>query len=329
MKSIFCFVLSLFIFIKIQAQKNHIFLVKTDLTKEQIEQLLNENNQENRNGNPIQGETTSLKHKNSTIFLEEETRLHQANHESQTTQLHQINHEPEVTQLLQGNGTKIHQAIRQRNQTHQSIQQHNQTHQAIQQRNQTHQVIHQANQTYNHTQQNIQQHIRQANQTYLHQMNQEPTTQLKKKNKKEKESEVKEVSEIPEISEQTEEINLKKKAHKNSKNIETAEVTEIPTENTLLENVPTTEEIEESEVDTDTIILMNKNKEETTNVQQCSNKIFGFFSVILLTAAFVSLLIYSTQPKKVSELYKKRYGKFTECLLVKENNENDYEIRDF
>ena len=44
---------------------NHTFLVKTDLTKEQIEQILNEYHRRNANKTQNTGETTALKHKNS------------------------------------------------------------------------------------------------------------------------------------------------------------------------------------------------------------------------------------------------------------------------
>ena len=66
-----------------QQNKQHTFLVKTDLTKEQVETLLSQYHHKKNN----QTETTSLRHKNST---EEITQLHLAEgeetHKENTTQ---------------------------------------------------------------------------------------------------------------------------------------------------------------------------------------------------------------------------------------------------
>ena len=277
----------------------HTFLVKTNLTKEQIEQILNEYHRRTRNGNPNQGEITSLKHKNSTGYfgggkIGNEDPLQLGSHNSETNQLHNPHNVQETTQLLQGNGLKIHQANVTQNYSNQA--------------NATHNHTNQANSTYNHTNQANRQYTHQANQTHLNQTllnqtNQESTTQLKKVNKKDKEveatkepevetmnlkkkkkkepeaPEVPKVAENPEMPEtteagQTEEVNLKKKNKNKEKNVEITEVTENPKENTLLINEPTAEEVEESQVDVDTVILMKKNKEDSTNVKQSSSKIF-------------------------------------------------------
>ncbi len=107
MKSTILISLGLLVIISTQAQHsnnhNHTFLVKTDLTKEQIEQILNEYHNRNRNQNQNSAETTALKHKNSTVLVnkEETTQLHQANHVQETTKLHQAEHVQETTQLHQ------------------------------------------------------------------------------------------------------------------------------------------------------------------------------------------------------------------------------------
>ena len=371
MRSILFLFLCLFSIINNQEQHSnshaHTFLVKTDLTKEQIEQILNDYHQRNRNGNPNQGETTSLKHKNSTGYyggggyLGNEEPLHKAIHKSETNQIHNTYNSPETTQLLQGNGSKIHQSKATHNQTNQVNATHNHTYQVNATHNHTYQVnathnhTNQVNATRNHSNQPIikdiyQPNQPQLNQTLLNQTNQESTIQLKKTNKKEKEvdatkepeaetvnlkkkskkenepkvPEVTEVTENPEMTEtseaeQTPEVNLKKKNKNKEKNVEITEVTGNPKDNTLLINEPTAEEIEESQVDVDTVILMKKNKEDSTNVQQSSSKIFGFFSCILLTIAFVSLFVYATQPRKGSKLYKKRFEELTDYHLIKEN----------
>ena len=64
-------------------QHQHTFLVKTDLTKEQVETLLNQYHQR-KNKNQV--ETTTLKHKNSTEG-EIKTELHTNEVKSETTQL--------------------------------------------------------------------------------------------------------------------------------------------------------------------------------------------------------------------------------------------------
>ena len=84
-----------------------------------------------------------------------------------------------------------------------------------------------------------------------------------------------------------------------------------------------------AEVDETTTLLLNNRNTEETNVQQSGSKIIGFFSVIFLTIAFVSIFVYTTQPRKGSKLYKKRFGELTDYLLVKENENKEYNIRDF
>ena len=50
-----------------------------------------------------------------------------------------------------------------------------------------------------------------------------------------------------------------------------------------------------------------------------NNKVFGFIFTILLTIAFVSLIVYATQPKKYKRQLNHNHSELTDYLLVKEN----------
>ena len=95
----------------------------------------------------------------------------------------------------------------------------------------------------------------------------------------------------------------------------------------MLVNGPSVEEAEEAENEADTIILVNKNNDNTP--KQSGSKILGFFSVIILTIAFVSLLVYTTQPNKKVKYYGTKFGELTDYLLIKEKGNKECEIRDF
>jgi len=111
-----------------------------------------------------------------------------------------------------------------------------------------------------------------------------------------------------------------------------AEASELTKQNNLLVNGNSVEEPETSaetdtEIENDTLILVNKNNEQTT--QQCSNKFFGFLSAILFTIIFISLLVYTTQPKKQSKIYGRNLDELTDYLLIKEKKSKEYDLRDF
>ena len=113
---------------------------------------------------------------------------------------------------------------------------------------------------------------------------------------------------------------------------ETPQKTEVPeVENeqktTLLVDGNSIEEPEnETEVE-ETIILAQKNTEQTP--KQSNSKLFEFFSAILLSILFVSLLIYSTQPRKKYKIHGENFKELTDYLLVKEKKNKEYELRDF
>lgn len=252
----------------------HTFLVKTDLTKEQVQTLLNQYHQ-NQNQHPQQN-----LHQNTTTLVKNEETAQNTTHNHQETQLHS-----------QGNTIHNHQ-----------------------------------------------------------------TTQLKEKN--EKEAEVQETPEVPEVSEapeveQNEQVNLKKKGKKEKVpeviepvTLKTPEIPETPEtpvtpesetseltkQNNLLVNgnsieEPETAEDADTETENDTLILVNKNKEQIT--QQCSNKFLGFLSSILFTIVFIALLIYATQPKKKSKIYGRNLDELSDYLLIKEIKSKEYDLRDF
>lgn len=75
-----------------------------------------------------------------------------------------------------------------------------------------------------------------------------------------------------------------------------------------------------------TVNLMSK--PEKTEVKQNNSIIIGFLSAVFITFAFLSLFIYVTQPKgkkKMNETFKE----LTDYLLVKENQNDKYTLRDF
>lgn len=286
-------------------QHQHTFLVKTDLTKEQVEILLNQYHQ-----NLNQVETTSLKHKNSTD-REGKAEFHVNEVKPEATQLRakkekkykeekEIPEAPEAPEV--GNSTET-TSLKKKGKKEKS-------------RKQEAPEVPEAPESPESSKvENITE-----------------TTSLKKKDKNEKnknQEEAPKSSETPESPEAeniTETVSFKKKGkkekNKKQETPEVPEVKEIENKTNLLANGTSVEEegdteteIEtESESEIDTIILTNKKISK-----QKGSKVFGYFFTILLTIAFVSLIIYATQPKKNKKYFNNNHYELTDYLLVKEN----------
>ena len=265
MKSMILIILSLFILSATHAANEtahqHTFLVKTDLTKEQVEALLIQHHQ---NKNKNQAETTNL-HKKS-------------NETEEKTQLLVNETIPETTQLK----AKKDKHAKKNKEAPEVVE-----------------VPEVENKT------------------------EAETVSLKKKGKKEKKQEVPEaleVVEVPEVENKTEAetVSLKKKGkkEKNKKQEvpETPEVKEVENKTSLLANETSAEAKGEVETETEKVALVNKDISK-----QSGNKIFGFIFTILITIAFVSLIVYATQPKKYKRQLNHNHSELTDYLLVKEN----------
>ena len=108
---------------------------------------------------------------------------------------------------------------------------------------------------------------------------------------------------------------MKKKGKKEkNKKHEVPEVKEVENKTSLLANETSVEEVGEAETETEKVTLVNKDVPK-----QSGNKVFGFIFTILLTIAFVSLIIYATQPKKYKRQFNQNNNELTDYLLVKEN----------
>ena len=80
----------------------------------------------------------------------------------------------------------------------------------------------------------------------------------------------------------------------------------------------------ENNVENKTVLIQNENN----NIKQSNSPILGFFTVIFLTIAFVSFFVYITQPKRKIKNHN-NFKELTDYLLVKENQSNKYDLRDF
>ena len=108
---------------------------------------------------------------------------------------------------------------------------------------------------------------------------------------------------------------MKKKGKKEkNKKQEVPEAPEVENKTNLLGNETSVKEVGETETETEKVTLVNKDI-----TKQSGNKIFGFIFTILLTIAFVSLIVYATQPKKYKRQFNHNHSELTDYLLVKEN----------
>ena len=272
MKSMILIILSLFILsaghaanetVQSNEPQQHTFLVKTDLTKEQVEALLNQHHQ---NKNKNKAETTNLHKK--------------FNGTEEKTQLLANEVKPETTQLKAKKDK------------------HEKKNKEVPEAPEVPEV---------------------ENKTEAE------TVSLKKKGKKEKNKkqeapEAPEAPEVPEVENKTEAetVSLKKKGkkEKNKKQEapETPEVKEVENKTSLLANETSVEEVGEPKTETEKVTLVNKDIPK-----QSGNRVFGFIFTILLTIAFVSLIVYATQPKKYKRQFNNNHCELTDYLLVKEN----------
>ena len=298
MKSMILIILSLFILSATHAANEtahqHTFLVKTDLTKEQVEALLNQHHQ---NKNKNQAETTNL-HKKSNV-TEEKTQFLVNEAKPETTQLKakkdkhakknkEVSEAPEVPEVPEvENKTEVETVNLKKKGKKEKKQEIPETPEVPE--------------------------IPEV---------ENKKVSLKKKGKKEKNKkqevpETPEVTEVPEVENKTEAetVSLKKKGKKEkNKKHEVPEVKEVENKTSLLANETSVEEVGEAETETEKVTLVNKDVPK-----QSGNKVFGFIFTILLTIAFVSLIIYATQPKKSKRQFNQNNSELTDYLLVKEN----------
>ena len=302
MKSMILIILSLFILSATHAANEtahqHTFLVKTDLTKEQVEALLIQHHQ---NKNKNQAETTNL-HKKSNE-TEEKTQLLVNETIPETTQLKakkdkhaKKNKEaPEVVEVPEVENKTEAETVSLKKKGKKEKNKNQEVPEALE--------VVEVPEVENKTE--------------------AETVSLKKKGKKEKKQEVPEAPEVVEVPEvenktETETVSLKKKGkkEKNKKQEvpETPEVKEVENKTSLLANETSTEAKGEVETETEKVALVNKDIPK-----QSGNKVFGFIFTILLTIAFVSLIVYATQPKKYKRQLNHNHSELTDYLLVKEN----------
>ena len=321
--------------------QTHTFLVKTDLTKEQVQALLNQYHQ-NQHQNKNQVGATTVVHHNSTTTLvqdEEKTQLHINEQETDpnrhTTQLkvkkekHQKNKKekgqqetvPEVPEVPEAEETTETGQTEQVNLKKIGKKEKN--------KNENKAPKAEVVETPEVPEAPEAPEAPEIEQT--EQVNLKKKGKIEKNKKEPEMPEKPEAPEAPEI-EQTEQVNLKKKGKKEKNENEVQKIPETPEveneqKNTLLVNGTSVEEQETEKEAEDTIILAQKNSEQTP--KQNSNKLFGFFSAILFTFIFVSLFVYSTQPKKNSKSYIRNFKELTDYLLIKEKNNKEYELGDF
>ena len=127
--------------------------------------------------------------------------------------------------------------------------------------------------------------------------------------------EVPEAPEKAENEERKETTNLKKKKNKKNEGHHNQNKNETKTNEA--------KEIENN-VENKTVLIQNENN----NIKQSNSPILGFFTVIFLTIAFVSFFVYITQPKRKIKNHN-NFKELTDYLLVKENQSNKYDLRDF
>ena len=279
-------------------EKQHTFLVKTDLTKEQVEFLLNQYHQ-NKNQHQNQGEITNLKHQSPEVPEAPETP-----------------EEPEMTEVVNENETETISLKKKGNKKKEK----NGKPEASE-----------SSKTQVNTDVPEVPEVEKKNET-------EEIGSKKGGIEKEKEKEkVKRIGiqQNPDSSEttggnygQSITINFRKKGNDKEKpqtheSSEVTEVSEVENKTNLLVNETSDEESKEpenetneteTEIEADTIILVNKN-----NTKQNGCRVLEFISAIILTIAFVSFFIYVTQPKKTDKKNRNSFNELSYYLKVKGN----------
>ena len=259
----------------------HTFLVKTDLTKEQVENLLNEY------------------HRNHTSLIQETTQLHQ-------NDTHINGHQNETTQLkVKKQKKKKNEKKEMKPETPKEASVEEPVEQKVPEPPEAPEVP----------------EAQEAPEVPEPQKEPEAS-------EPQKELEAQEAPKTPETENET--TNLKKKTkQREQKRIHQSEVQEVNNTQEIENEVGPenkTELIENETCTNNKVNLMSKT--EKTEVKQNNSIIIGFLSAIFITFAFLSLFIYVTQPKgkkKMNESFKE----LTDYLLVKENQNDKYTLRDF
>lgn len=275
-------------------QKQHIFLVKTDLTKEQVELLLNQYHQ-NKNQHRNQEEITNLKHQ--TPEVPEPSEVPES---PEMPEVENKNESEKVNLKKKGNKKK------EKNEKREGPK--------MQMLSEVPEVP----------------EVENKNESEVIDFKK---TGIEKEKEKEK---VKRIGmpQAPDSSDttggnndQTITINFikkgndkKEKTKKTEKpqtheSSEVSEVPEVENKTNLLVNKTLDDELE-NEIETDTIILVNKN-----NAKQSGSRIIEYISVIILSIAFVSFFIYVTQPKKTGKKNKNKnsFNELAYYLKIKGN----------
>ena len=282
-------------------EKQHAFLVKTDLTKEQVEFLLNQYHQ-NKSQHQNQGEITNLKH--------------------QSPEVPEASEEPEMTEVENENETETISLKKKENKKKEKNEKHetsegNKTQENTNvpefpevEKNETEEIglkkggIEKEKEKEKVKRIGIQQSP-DSSETTGGTYGQSITINFRKKENDKKEK-----------TKKTE----KPQTHEPS---EVTEVSEVENKTNLLVNETLDEESKEpeneaneteTEIEADTLILVNKN-----NTKQSGCRVLEFISAIILTIAFVSFFIYVTQPKKTDKKNRNSFNELSYYLKVKGN----------
>ena len=285
-------------------EKQHIFLVKTDLTKEQVELLLNQYHQ-NKNQHQNQGEKTNLKNQAPEVpeppEAPEAPEALEAPEAPEKPEVENEN-ETETVSLKKGNKKKEKPKKPEDIEVPEAPE--------VEKKNETEEIdlkkggIEKEKEKEKVKRIGVQQ-APDSSDTTGGNNNQSITINFKKKGNDKKEKtekpqthESSEVTEVPEVENKTN-LLVNEPLDEESKQPENETETEIETEN---------------EIEEDTIILANKN-----NTKQSGSRVMGFISAIILTICFVSFFIYVTQPKKTNKKNKNSFNELSYYLKVKGN----------
>jgi hypothetical protein len=254
--------------------------VKTDLTKEQVENLLNQY------------------HRNHTSLIQETTQLHQNN-------THSNGHQNETTQL------KVKKTKKKKNAKQET-------------KPETPKEV----PVEKPVEQEVQEPTKAPEPQEASEAPESPEAPEAETPEAPEPPEAQEEAETPELEKET--TNLKKKTkQRDQKRIHQSVVQEVNNTQEIeneFEPENKTELIENGTCTNNKVNLMSKT--EKTEVKQNNSIIIGFLSAVFITFAFLSLFIYVTQPKgkkKINETFKE----LTDYLLVKENQNDKYTLRDF
>ena len=231
----------------------HTFLVKTELTKEQIENLLNQH------------------HMNQTQ-LTQKTNLHQNENEPQ---------ENENTKTEEQETTQLKKQKKQKNKNKEQKQEKEQKPEKEQKQEQV--------------QEQEQKQEPKAEVPTPHEEKPVAESPVEEEAEPMEQEGEKETNETTNLKKKKEQKREKKRIH----NSEIKEVNETEAKELMNETEALIEVGNNNDCQNQTTNLMAKREYiEQNNLNQSNSPIFGFISVVFLTIAFVSLLVYATQPRK-------------------------------